>query len=161
MFTKFFFFNVWLNRKLYLFGKSILKTNHTLHKKYKNVLITKFGGLVEVESTYWWVVKLFNTQNKLMDVHQSNISKILPSSTSNLVSFIYIKSRHFTEAYLVLLHKTSHTSCILFYFWFPRASKVRLFVALLLQNYIKIVDVYMSCLLVDQSTNVYSNPLYK
>ena len=82
---------------------------------------SKFGGLVEVESTYWGVVKLFNTQNKLMDVHQSDISKILLSSTSNLVSFIFIKSRHFTEAYLVLLHKTSHTSCILFFFWFPRA----------------------------------------
>ena len=25
---------------------------------------SKFGGLVEVESTYWWVVKLFNTQKK-------------------------------------------------------------------------------------------------
>ena len=42
-----------------------------------------------------------------MDVPQSDISKILPSSTSNLVSFIFIKSRHFTEAYLILLHKTS------------------------------------------------------
>ena len=68
------------------------------------------------------VVKLFNMQHKLMDVHQSDISKILPSSTSNLVSFIFIRSRHFTEAYLVLLHKTSHTSCILFFFWFPHAG---------------------------------------
>ena len=42
-----------------------------------------FKSLFEVESTYWGVVKLFNTQNKLMDVHQSDISKILPSSTSN------------------------------------------------------------------------------
>ena len=82
-----------------------------------------FRSLVEVESTYWGrVVKLFNTQNKLMDVHQSDISKKLPSSTSNLVTFIFIKSHHFTEAYLILLHKTSHTSCVLFFFWFPRAS---------------------------------------
>ena len=50
------------------------------------------------------------------------ISKMLLFSTSNLVFFIFIKSRHFTEAYLVLLHKTSHTSCILFFFWFPRAG---------------------------------------
>ena len=49
------------------------------------------------------------------------ISKILHFSTSNLVSFIFIKSRHFTEAYLDFLHKTSHTSCVLF-FWFPCAS---------------------------------------
>ena len=80
-----------------------------------------FRSLVEVESTYWGVVKLFNTQNKLMDVHQSDISKMLPSSTSNLVSFIFIKSHHFTEAYFILLHETSHTSCVLF-FWFPRAG---------------------------------------
>ena len=38
------------------------------------------------------VVKLFNTQNKLMDVHQSDISKILRPSASNFVSFIFIKS---------------------------------------------------------------------
>ena len=76
-------------------------------------------SLVEVESTNWEVVKLFNTQNKLMDVHQSDISKILLFSTSNLVSFIFIKSRHFTEAYLVLLYKTSHTSYVLFLVWFP------------------------------------------
>ena len=78
-----------------------------------------------------------------MDVHQSDISKMLRFSTSNLVSFIFIKSRHFMEAYLVLLHKTSHTSCVLFFFWFPRAGsrenttcffEVRLFVALLLQR---------------------------
>ena len=36
-----------------------------------------FRSLVEVESTYWWVVKLFNMQNKQMDVHQSRKSKIL------------------------------------------------------------------------------------
>ena len=184
-------------------------------------------SLVEVEWTYWGVVKLFNTQNKLMDVHQSDISKILrylllappngqvwhkaffggsgrraethtrpafpknayglvgiplimgasgagrsnPTSegskslggrppeaeenypaaethparsapqparpaevrpdnwigkilrfsTSNFVFFIFIKSRHFTQAYLVLLHKTNHTSCVLF-FWFPCAG---------------------------------------
>ena len=83
---------------------------------------SKFGSRVEVESTYWGVVKLFNTQNKLMNVHQLDISKILLASISNLVSFIFIKSRHFTEAYLVLLHKTSHTSCILFFFWFPHAG---------------------------------------
>ena len=81
-----------------------------------------FRSLVEVESTYWAVVKLCNTQNKLMDVHQSDISKILLSSTSNLVSFMLIKSRHFMEAYLILLHKTSPTSCVLFFFWFPRAG---------------------------------------
>ena len=79
-------------------------------------------SLVEVESTNWRVVKLFNMQNKLMDVHQSDISKILPFSTSNLVSFIFSKSRHETEAYLVLLHKTSHTSCVLFFVWFPCAG---------------------------------------
>ena len=77
-----------------------------------------------------------------MDVHQSDISKIPLSSTSTLVSFMFIKSRYFTWAYHVLLHKTSHTSCVLF-FWFPRAGsrestpsvlfEVRLFLALLLQ----------------------------
>ena len=36
-----------------------------------------FRSLVEVESTYWGEVKSFNTQNKLMDVHLSDISKIL------------------------------------------------------------------------------------
>ena len=54
-----------------------------------------------------------------------------------------IKSRHFTWAYHILLHKISHTSCVLFFFWFPHASsrehtfcffEVRLFVALLLQH---------------------------
>ena len=54
--------------------------------------------------------------------NQSDISKMLQFSTSNLVSFMLIKSRHFTEAYLILLHKTSHTSCVLFFFWFPRAG---------------------------------------
>ena len=32
-----------------------------------------FRSLVEMESTYWGIVKLFNTQNKLMDVHQSGL----------------------------------------------------------------------------------------
>ena len=41
------------------------------------MIVRGFRSLVEVESTYWGVVKLFNTQNKLMDVHQSDISKIL------------------------------------------------------------------------------------
>ena len=90
---------------------------------YAEIACPRFWkSLVEVESTNWGVVKLFNTQNKLMDIHQSDISKILLFSTSNLVSFIFIKSRHFTGAYLVLLHKTSHTSCILFFHWFPCAG---------------------------------------
>ena len=42
-----------------------------------------------------------------MDVHQLDISKILLSSTSNLVSFIFIKPRHFTEAYLVLIKQVT------------------------------------------------------
>ena len=96
-----------------------------------------------MESTYRTVVNFLNMQNQLMDVHQSDISKILPPSTSNLVSFMLIKSHHFPWAYHILLHKTSHTSSILF-FWFPHAGsrerehtfcffEVRLFVALLLQ----------------------------
>ena len=108
-----------------------LVINIILSLMYWNKLasVRGFGSLVKVESTYWGVVKLFNTQNKLMDVHQWDISKILPFSTSNLVSFIFIKSRHFTEAYLVLLHKTSHTSCILFSsgFHMPVAERVHLF----------------------------------
>ena len=83
-------------------------------------------SLVEVESANWGVVKLFNTQNKLMDVHQSDISKILPFSTSNLVSFIFIKSRHFTEAYLILLHKTSHASFSSSGFHVPVAERAHL-----------------------------------
>ena len=86
-------------------------------KFYSFIFVWSFGSQVEVESTY-----LFSTQNKLMDVHQSDISKILHFFASNLVSFIFIKSHHFTEAYLVLLHKTSHTSFILFFFWFPWAG---------------------------------------
>ena len=75
-----------------------------------------------------------------MDVYQSGISKVLLFSTSNLVSYMLIKSHHFTWAYHVLLHKTSHTSWILF-FWFPHVGnrestpcffEVRFFVALLL-----------------------------
>ena len=91
---------------VFYFEKIDLLSGFYLHwvldRDYLNICL-KFGGLVEVESTYWGVVKLFNMQNKLMDVHQSDISKILPSSISNLVSFIFIKSRHFTEAYLILL----------------------------------------------------------
>ena len=49
-----------------------------------------FRSLVEVESTYWGgVVKLFNTQNKLMDVHHSDISKILLSFFDLKLSFLY------------------------------------------------------------------------
>ena len=84
--------------------------------------VVGFRNLIEEESTYWTLVNSLNLQNELMDVHQSDISKMLQFSTSNLVSFIFIKSRHFTEAYLVLLHKTSHTSCFLFFFWFPHEN---------------------------------------
>ena len=93
------------------------KPNYTV-----NISLVGFRSLVEEESTYWALVNLLNLQNELMDVHQSDISKMLLFSTSNLVSFMFIKSRHFTWAYNVLLHKTSHTSCVLFFFWFPRAS---------------------------------------
>ena len=48
-----------------------------------------FRSLVEVESTYWGVVKLFNMQNKLMDVHQSDISKILLCFFHRKLSFLY------------------------------------------------------------------------
>ena len=68
------------------------------------------------------LVNLLNLQNKLMDVPQSDISKMLFFSTSNLVSFMFIKSLQFAWSYIVLFHKTSHTSCILFFFWFPRAG---------------------------------------
>ena len=46
-------------------------------------------NLVEMESTYWKVVKLFNMQNKLMGVHQSDISKILLSFFHLKLSFLY------------------------------------------------------------------------
>ena len=60
---------------------------------------------------------------QLAEVRPDNwISKILRFPTSNLVSFIFIKSHHFTEAYLVLLYKTSHTSFVLFFFWLPCAG---------------------------------------
>ena len=58
--------------------------------------IVGFRKLGEEESTYWTLVNSLNLQNELMDVHQSDISKMLRFSTSNLVSFIFIKSRHFT-----------------------------------------------------------------
>ena len=87
-----------------------------------DIFLVGFRSLVEEESTYRVVVNSLNLQKELMDVHLSDISKILRFSTSNLVSFMFIKSRHFPEAYLVLLHKTSHTSCVLFFFWFPRAG---------------------------------------
>ena len=53
------------------------------------VYVCGFRSLVEVESTYWGVVKLFNTQNKLMDVHQSDISKILLFFFHLKLSFLY------------------------------------------------------------------------
>ena len=113
-----------------------------------------FRSQVEVESTYWALVKLLSLQRThvrqpqpsnlrqrldtsdqiltlwtfvdrfitMLDVPESDISKMLPSSTSNLVSFMLIKSRHFTLAYHFLLHKSSHTSCVLFFFWFLRAG---------------------------------------
>ena len=107
----------------------------------QKIFLVGFRSLVEVELNYWALVILLNMENELMDVHQSDISKMLLSSTSNFVSFMLIKSCHFTWAYHVLLHKTSHTSYVLF-FWFPHASsrehtfcffEVRLFVALLQQ----------------------------
>ena len=71
-------------------------------------LLVCFRSLVEEELTYWaLLVNLHNLQNELMDVHQSDISKMLLFSSSNLVSFMFIKSHHFTWAYHVLLHKTS------------------------------------------------------
>ena len=53
------------------------------------VIVRGFRSLVEVESTYWGVVKLFNMQNKLMYVHQSDISKILLFSFHLKLSFLY------------------------------------------------------------------------
>ena len=81
---------------------------HITPKTLKIVLVG-FRSLVEEESTYWALVNSLNLQNEPMDVYQSDISKMLWFSTSNLVSFMFIKSRHFTEVYLILLHKTSHT----------------------------------------------------
>ena len=124
----------------------IVKYSQVMLGNSKRTLVG-FKSLVEEESTYWALVNSLNLQNELLDVHQSDIRKMLRFSTSNLVSFMFIKSRHFMEAYLVLLHKTSHTSCVLFFFWFPRAGsrererehtfcffEVRLFLALLLQE---------------------------
>ena len=54
-----------------------------------NRLVHGFRSLVEVESTYGGVVKLFNMQNKLMDVHQSDISKILLCFFHLKFSFLY------------------------------------------------------------------------
>ena len=56
---------------------------------YAEIPCSKFGSIVEVESTYWGIVKLFNTQNKLMEVYQSDISKILL-----FISFVKYKRRH-------------------------------------------------------------------
>ena len=53
---------------------------------YLLLFLVGFRSLVEEESTYWALVNSLNLQNKLMDVHQSDISKMLPFSTSNLVS---------------------------------------------------------------------------
>ena len=85
-------------------------------------LLVGFRSLVEEDSTCWVLVNSLNLQNELMDVHQSDISKMQIFSTSNLVSFMFTKSCHFMWAYHVLLHKTSHTSCVLFFFWFLRAG---------------------------------------
>ena len=52
-------------------------------------IVCGFRSLVEVESTYWGVVKLFNTQNKLMDVHQSDTSKILLCFFHLKLNFLY------------------------------------------------------------------------
>ena len=41
------------------------------------VPLVGFRSLVEEESTYWALVNSLNLQNELMDVHQSDISKIL------------------------------------------------------------------------------------
>ena len=84
------------------------------------IALVGFRSQVKEESTFWVLVNLLNLQSELMDVHQSDISKMLLFSTSNLVSFMFIKSPHFTWAYNILLHETSHTSCVLFFFWFLR-----------------------------------------
>ena len=47
------------------------------------------SSLVDVESTYWRVAKLFNTQNKLMDVHPSDIRKIRLFFFHLKLSFLY------------------------------------------------------------------------
>ena len=88
---------------------------------YAEIAYSWFQMSQRKKSTYWTLVNSLNLHKELMDVHQSDISKMLPFSTSNLVSFMFIKSRHFTEAYFVLLHKTSHTSCVLFV-WFLHAG---------------------------------------
>ena len=54
-----------------------------------SVDVRGFRSLVKGGSTYWGVVKLFNTQNKQMDVHQSDISKILLSLFHLKLSFLY------------------------------------------------------------------------
>ena len=40
-------------------------------------LLVSFRSLVEEESTYWVLVNSLNLQNELMDVQQSDISKML------------------------------------------------------------------------------------
>ena len=60
-----------------------------LHSPDSKHLVRGFRSQVEVESTYWGVVKLFNMQNKLMDVHLSDISKILLCSFHLKLSFLY------------------------------------------------------------------------
>ena len=44
---------------------------------FKNISVVGFRSPVEDESTYWTLVNSLNLQNELMDVHQSDISKIL------------------------------------------------------------------------------------
>ena len=61
----------------------------------KSILVG-FWSLVEKESTYWALVNSFNLQNELMDVHPSEISKMLFFSTNlatsrRLISFSSIK----------------------------------------------------------------------
>ena len=86
---------------------------------------------------------LFNMQNKLMDVHQSDISKIPLFSTSNLVSYLHLISpfhvdlsrspplnkSHLLLPFLLLIstcqQQREHTFCFF---------EVRLFVALLLHS---------------------------
>ena len=66
------------------------------------MVLVGFRSLVKVESTYWVLVKLLYLQNELMDVHQSDISKMLLPSTSNF-SFMFIKSHHFTWVYCYIV----------------------------------------------------------
>ena len=40
-------------------------------------VLVGFRSLVEEESTYWALVNLLSLQNELMDIHQSDISKML------------------------------------------------------------------------------------